>query len=104
MTMRPRIATESCVRDLQNEDPEIPFICFRLGFVHSNVLYIFIIQNDDIIMIDKIAEKIDNTSSQIISSSTIYIYGDFNIPHKEWLVHTNITDEEGKYSHDLSNA
>lgn len=105
MTMRPRIVTESCVGDLQNENPEIPFMCFRVAFVHS-MSYIFIIycpENDDIVMIDKIGEKIDNILSDY-SSSTIYICGDFNIPNKEWLAHTNITDEEGKYCHHLSNA
>lgn len=44
----------------------------------------------------------DITSHNLLAS--IHICGDFNIHHKEWLVHSNITEEEWKYCHDFSIA
>lgn len=44
------------------------------------------------------------TSLPVISLATIPICGDFDIHQKEWLVHSNITDEEWKYCHDFSST
>lgn len=53
-------------------------------------------------MFDKIAEKIDVLSDHTLA--IIHICGGFNLHHKEWLVHSKITDKEGRYSRDISIA
>lgn len=51
-------------------------------------------------MFDKMVRKIDGFLF-VHPSATVYICGNFNI-HKEWQVHSNRTNEEGKYCHDFS--
>lgn len=39
-----------------------------------------------------------------LTSTRFHIFGGFNIYHKEWLVHSNKTNAEGKYCRDFSIA
>lgn len=49
------------------------------------------------LMFNRITEKITD-----ILSDQPSVCEDFSIHHDEWLVHSNITNEEGKYCHDLT--
>lgn len=60
----------------------------------SSIFTVYSPQDDGI---DKIAENTDDNPS-----AKIHICDDFNIHHKEWLVHSNKSDEEGRYCYDFS--
>ena len=89
------------------EVDDAPFMCFRIALVQSTS-YIFTLyrpQNDadgDVLM-DQIAEKVDLILTEC-PSANIHICGDFNVHHKEWLIHSNTTDAPGRQCHDFAMA
>ena len=84
-----------------------PFMCFKVALVQSTS-YIFTLyrpQNDadGKVLLDQIAEKVDLILTEC-PSANIHICGDFNVHHKEWLIHSNTTDEAGWQCHDFAMA
>lgn len=71
----------------KNKNSDFPLMCFQVAFVHSKT-FIFTVYfpQEDGIEID------DNFSDH--HSATIHMYSDFNIHYKEWLFHSNKTNEE----------
>lgn len=59
--------------------------------------------DDDDIMFNRIAKKIDDILFDHLTAN-IHICVSFNTHHKVWLIHSNITNEEGVYCHDFSIA
>jgi len=53
--------------------------------------------------LESIASQIDKIQVDY-PSADIHICGDFNVHHKEWLVHSNKTDSEGRHCHAFSVA
>ena len=85
-----------CARDTSLEVPEIPVMCFRLSLLHSTSYLFFIYrpQNDGCEVINHVADKIDNILTHQ-PSANICVFGDFNVHHIPWLVHSNHTDVVG---------
>lgn len=75
---------------------------FRVTLIHRTtfVFALYCRQDEGTVIFDRISEKIDSILAQFFSA-TVHICGNFNIGHKEWLVHSNKTDE-GKYCRDLN--
>lgn len=94
-----------CDRDQKNEDSNFSCLCFCRLLVYSTT-FIFTLyhpQDDRTVMFNKITEIIDNTLTES-PSARFPIFGDFTIHHKEWLIHSNKNDEEGRYCWDFSVA
>ena len=94
-----------CSRASSYEDPSLPYMCFRVALLQSTA-FIFTLyrpQTDGVAIFDSIAENIDSVLVDHPSAS-IHLCGDFNIHHKEWLIHSNCTDEEGRYCHSFAIA
>ena len=80
-------------------------MCFKVSLLLSTS-YVFTLyrpQNDGVSIFESISEKID-TILLSQPSASIHICGDFNIHHKEWLIHSNTTDFEGRYCHNFALA
>ena len=94
-----------CGRDTSKEDPDLPFMCFRVALVHSTtfVFALYRPQADGVAVLERIAGMIDGILSEH-PSANIHICGDFNIHNEEWLVHSNKTDVEGRFCHDFATA
>lgn len=54
-------------------------------------------------MVDRIDERIDDILSNY-PSTTIHLCDDLNFRHDQWLAHSNIIEEDDKYSHDFAIA
>ena len=94
-----------CGRDLSHEDANSPYMCFRIALLHSTA-FIFVLyrpQDDGCQVFESIASQIDKIQLDY-PSANIHVCGDFNVHHKEWLVHSNKTDPEGRHCHDFSVA
>ena len=94
-----------CSRDTTLEDPYLPYMCFRVALLH-NTAFIFTLyrpQTDGVGIFDSIAGKIDSIMS-VHPTASIHICGDYNIHHKEWLIHSNKTTAEGRHCHDFALA
>lgn len=88
----------------QNDGPDFQFMYFWVALIHS-MSFFFIVyhtQDDGIVILDSITEKIDD----IVSGHSLVIIHicDVNIHHKEWLVHSITTDKEWKYCYDFSSS
>ena len=94
-----------CGRVSAYEDPELPFMCFRVALVRSTsfIFTLYRPQNDGVILFDRIADKIDTILSDY-PYADIHVCGDFNVHHEEWLVHSNKTDKEGRHCRDFAIA
>lgn len=84
----------------KTENLEFAYMCFCVVLIHS-ISFIFTTVHRMMVLFDRISEQIDNILSDY-PSATIHICVDFHIHHNEWLVHSNITYEEGKYWHDFT--
>lgn len=83
----------------QNKQPDSPFVYFHMALIH-NMLFNYCPLDDGIAIFSRITEKIDDVFDH--PSTNFHICDDLNIHHKQWLFHSNITDNEGKYCHDFS--
>ena len=92
-----------CGRVSVFEDPNAPFMCFRVSLAQGNT-FIFTLyrpQNDGVHVFQKIAENIDSILLDYPFAS-FHIFGDFNVHNKEWLIHSNKTSSEGRFCHDFA--
>ena len=65
-------------RDLSLENSADSYLCFRLALLHS-------------VSFDSISSNIDEVLS-INPSANVFVFGDFNVHHKDWLTYSDKTD------------
>ena len=94
-----------CARDTSHEDLNSPFMCFRMALLHSTTYLFFLYrpQNEGSSVLNSIAEQIDNILTHH-PSANICVFGDFNVHHVQWLVHSNHTDNVGVECYNFSLA
>lgn len=84
-------------RELTLENPDDPFMCFRLSLLHSTSYLYFLYRSpasQNCSVIDSISTSIDSALS-LHPSADIFVFGDFNVHHSEWLKHSPSTDAAG---------
>ena len=93
-------------RDLSVEIPADSYICFRLALVHS-VSYFFFLHrspsSSSCMVFDSIASNIVEVLS-INPSANVFVFGDFNVHHKDWLIYSGGTDRPGEFCHNFSTS
>ena len=94
-------------RDLSLENSADSYLCFRLALVHS-VSYFFVLYRSpssaSCTVFDSVSSNIDDVLS-INPSANVFIFGDFNVRHKDWLTYSSGTDQPGElcYNSSISN-
>ena len=92
------------VRDLSLENSPDSYLCFRLTLIHS-VSYLFYLYRSPSLSLcmvfDSISSNIDEVLS-INSSANVFVFGDFNIHHKDWLTYSGGTDRPGELCYNFS--
>ena len=81
-------------QDLSLENSADSYLCFRLALLHSVSYFFFLYQSPSLSLctvFDYISSNIDEVLS-INPSANIFIFGDFNIHHKDWLTYFGGTD------------
>ena len=81
-------------RDLSLENSADSYICFRLALLHP-VSYFFLLYRSPSPSFDSILSNIDEVLS-INSSANVFVFGGFNVHHKDWLTYSGGTDRPGE--------
>ena len=81
-------------RDLSLENPADSYLCFRLVLLHSLSHFFFPHRSPS----SSLCTVFDSTSSNLDEvlwlnpSANVFVFGDFNIPHKDWFTYSGGTD------------
>ena len=93
--------------DLSLENSGCSDLCFRLPLLHSVSYYFFLYRLPSSSLrtvFDSVSSKIDEILS-INPSPNVFVFGDFNVYHKDWLNFSGETDRPGElcYNFPISN-
>ena len=78
-------------------------LCFRLALFHSVSDFLFLCRSPSSSLykvFDSISFNIDEVLS-INPSANVFVFGDFNIHHKDWLTYSGRTDRSGELCYDF---
>ena len=74
------------------------YLCFRLALLHSLSYFFFLFQSPSLSLctvFDSISSNIDKVLS-INPSANVFVFGDLNVHHKDWLTYSGGTDRSGE--------
>ena len=81
-------------RDLSLENSADSYLCFQVALLHSVSYFFFLYQSPSSALcrvFDSILSNIDKVLS-INPSANVFVFGDFNIYHKDWFTYSGGTD------------
>ena len=85
-------------RDLSLENTTESYLCFRLALLHSVSYFFFLyrsLSSSLYMVFDFISCNIDEVLS-VNQSANVYVFGEFNVHHKDWLAYSGGADRPGK--------
>ena len=91
-------------RDLSLENSADSYLCFRLALLHSVSYFFFLYRSPSSALctvFDSISSNIDEVLS-INPSANVFVFGDFNVHHKDWLTYSSGTDRPGELCYNFS--
>ena len=94
-------------RHLSLEKYADSYLCFRLALFHSVSYFFFLYRSPTpslCMVFDCISSNIDEVLLMNLSA-TVFVFGDLNIHHKDWLTYSGGTDRPGElcYKFSISN-
>ena len=76
-------------------------LMFLTGFTSLSVLLLFPLSSLSLCMVfDSISSNIDEVLS-INPSANVFVFGDFNVHHKDWFIDSDGTDRSGELCYNL---
>ena len=81
-------------RDLSLENSSDSYLCFRLALLHSVSYFFFLYRSLSSALctvFDSVSSNIDEVLS-INPSANVFVFGDSNVHHKDWLTYSSGTD------------
>ena len=84
-------------QDLHLENSADSYLCFWLAFLHSVSYFFFLYWSPSLSLctvFDSISSNIDEVLS-INPSANVFVFGDLNVHHKDWLTYSRGTDQPG---------
>ena len=91
-------------RDLSPENSADSYLCFRLALLHSVSYFFFLYplpSSSLCTVFDSISSNIDEVLS-INPSANLFVFGDLNVHHKDWLTYSGGTDRSGELCSNFS--
>ena len=91
-------------RDLSLENSADFYLCFRLALLHS-VSYFFFLSRSPSLSLYTVFDSILSNIHEVLStnpSANVFVYGDFNVHHKDWLTYSGGTDRSGELCYNFS--
>ena len=91
-------------RDLSLENSADSYLCFRLALLHSVSYFFFLYRSPSLSLcsaFDSVSSNIDEVLS-INPSANVFVFGDFNVHHKDWLTYSGRTDRSGELCYNFS--
>ena len=94
-------------QDLSLENFADSYLCFRLALLHS-VSYFFFLYRSPTLSLCTVFDSISSNIDEVLSinpSANVFVFGDFNVHHKDWLTYSGETDRPGElcYNSSISN-
>ena len=89
---------------LSLENSADSYLCFRLALLHSVSYFFFLYQSASsslCTVFDSISSNIDEVLS-MNPSANVFVFGDFNVHHKDWLTYSGGTDRPGELCYNFS--
>ena len=90
-------------RELSLENSADSYLCFRQALPHSVSYFFFLYQSPSsfCMVFDAVSSNIDEVLS-INPSANVFVFGDFNSHHKDWLNYSDRSDRPSELSHNFS--
>ena len=91
-------------RDLSRENNADSYLCFRLALLHS-VSYSFFRYRSPSLSLCTVFDSISSNIDEVLSinpSANVFVFGDFNVHHKDWLTYSGGTDRLGELCQNFS--
>ena len=91
-------------QDLSLENSADSYLCFQLALLHSVFSFFFLYWSASsslCTVFDSISSNIDEVLS-INPAANVFVFGDFNVHHKDWLTYSGRTDRPGELSYNFS--
>ena len=91
-------------RDFSLENSADSHLCFRMALLHSVSYFFFLYQlpsSSLCMVLYSISSKKDEVLS-INPSANVFVFGDFNVHHNNWLTYSRGTDRPGELCYNFS--
>ena len=91
-------------RDLSLENSSHSYLCFRPALLHS-VSYFFFLYRSPSSALCTVFDSVSSNIDEILSinpSANVFVFGDFNVHHKDWLTYSSGTDRPGELCYNFS--
>ena len=91
-------------RDLSLENSADSYLRFRLALLHS-VSYVFFVYRSPSSSLCTVFDSISSNMDEVLSinpSANVFVFGDFNVHHKDWLTYSGGTDRPGELCSNFS--
>ena len=91
-------------RDLSLENSSDSYLCFRLALLHS-VPYFFFFYRSPSSALCTVFHSVSSNIDEVLSinpSANVFVFGDFNVHHKDWLTYSSGTDRHGELHYNFS--
>ena len=91
-------------RSLSLENTADSYFCFRLALLHS-VSYFFFLYRSPSSSICTVFDSISSNIDEVLSinpSANVFVFGEFNVHHKDWLTYYGGTDIPGELCYNFS--
>ena len=89
---------------LSLENSADSYLCFQLALLHS-VSYFFFFYRSPSSSLCMVFDSIPSNINEILSislSPNVFVFGDFNVHHKDWLTYSGGTDRTGELYYNFS--
>ena len=90
--------------DLSLENSADSYLCFRLALLHSVSYFFFLYRSPSSALctvFDSISSNIDEVLLMNLPAN-VFVFGDFNVHHKDWLTYSGGTDRSGELCYNCS--
>ena len=90
-------------QDVSLENSADSYLCFRLALLHLVSYFFFLYQSPSsalCMVFDSISSNIDEVLS--LNPCAVFVFGDFNDRHKDWLTYSSGTDRPGELCYNFS--
>ena len=94
----------SFARNLSLENTADSCFCFRLALLHS-VSCFFFFYRSPFLSLSTVFNSISSNIDEVLSinrSANVFVFGDFNVHHKDWLTYSGGTDRPGELCYNFS--
>ena len=85
-------------RDLSLENSADSYLCFKLALLHS-VPDFFLFYRSPSSSLCTVFDSTSSNRNEVLSinpSANVFVFGDFNVHHKDWLTYSGGTDISGE--------